>query len=165
MPLIGLTSFGPPLLYAAGQIRLHRRSWLQRWAFLPLLTLLGMGVCLSNTLAVWQGWHAKGGEFQRTPKFRVQRAGESWRQSAYRLPIDRMMLGELFMMGYAIFAAVLIAQHDGWLAVPFMLLYAASFGAMVVISLWQNRPILNNPSRHTRGQETLPIANADSVES
>ena len=80
----------------------------KQWAYLPLLTLLGMGVCLSNTWAVWQGLRSNGGEFQRTPKFRVERAGDGWRNSGYRLPVDRMMVGELLLMVYAIFAAVLI---------------------------------------------------------
>jgi hypothetical protein len=140
VPLIGLTSFGPPLLYAAGQLRLSRRTWWRRWAWLPLLTLLGMGVCLNNTCAVWQGLHSDGGEFQRTPKFRVEAASDNWRASGYRLPVDRMLMGELLLMLYAIFAAVLIAGREGWLSAPFMLLYAASFGAVALTGLWQGRP-------------------------
>jgi cellulose synthase/poly-beta-1,6-N-acetylglucosamine synthase-like glycosyltransferase len=143
VPLIGMTSFGPPLLYAAGQIRLDRRTWWKQWAYLPLLTLLGMGVCLSNTWAVWQGLRTNGGEFHRTPKFRVERAGDGWRNSGYRLPVDRIMVGELLLMAYAIFAAVLIAQREGWLSAPFMLLYAASFAAVAGAGLWQGRPRTN----------------------
>ena len=139
VPLIGMTSFGPPLLYAAGQVRLDRRGWWKRWAWLPLLTLLGMGVCLNNSWAVWQGLRSDGGEFQRTPKFRVERAGDGWRQSGYRLPIDRMLAGELFLTLYALFAAVLIADREGWLSAPFMLLYAASFGAVAAMGVWQGR--------------------------
>ena len=165
IPLIGLTSFGPPLLYAAGQVRLHRGRWLVHWSYLPVLTLLGMGICLSNTLAVWQGWHTKGGEFQRTPKFRVQQAGEHWRDSTYRLPIDRMMLGELGMALYALFAAVLIVRQDGWLSAPFMLLYAASFGTVVAINLWQNRPTLRNHNLRATSNDALPITTADIAES
>jgi hypothetical protein len=140
VPLIGMTSFGPPLLYAAGQIRLDRRTWWKRWAYLPLLTLLGMGVCLNNSWAVWQGLRTNGGEFQRTPKFRVERRSDNWRQSGYRLPLDRMMVGELLLMAYAVFAAVLITQREGWLSAPFMLLYAASFGAVALAGIWQGRP-------------------------
>ena len=140
VPLIGMTSFGPPLLYAAAQVKLHRRTWLHHWAYLPILTLMGMGVCFSNTLAVWEGWRTRGGAFQRTPKFRVENAGDTWRSSTYRLPMDRVMMGELFMMVYAFLAAALLARHDGWLSAPFMLLYAASFGTVVGVSLWQNRP-------------------------
>lgn len=140
IPLIGLTSFGPPLLYAAGQIRLHRARWLQNWLHLPLLTMLGLGVCLNNTFAVWQGWTRRGGEFQRTPKFRVQQSGEGWRASAYRLPVDRVMVGEILLAGYSLLAAYLIAARDGWLSAPFMLLYAASFSTVVGVTLWQSRP-------------------------
>jgi hypothetical protein len=140
VPLIGMTSFGPPLLYAAGQMRLDRRTWWKKWAYLPLLTLLGMGVCLSNTFAVWQGLRKNGGEFQRTPKFHVERPGDGWRDSGYRLPLDRMLVGELLLMLYAIFAAFLIAQREGWLSAPFMLLYAASFGAVALAGMWQGRP-------------------------
>ena len=43
-------------------------------------------------------------------------------------------------MLYAIFAAVLIAQREGWLSAPFMVLYAASFGAVAGVGLWQGRP-------------------------
>ena len=143
IPLVGLTSLGPPLLYAAGQIRLHRAHWLQNWLHLPLLTMLGLGVCLNNSFAVWQGWTTHGGEFQRTPKFRVQHAGEGWRASAYRLPVDRIMLGELFLVAYSLFAAYLIATRDGWFSALFMLLYAASFGTVVGVTLWQNRPVDN----------------------
>ena len=155
IPLIGVTSFGPPLLYAAGQLRLHRDRWLQNWLHLPLLTMLGLGVCFNNTLAVWQGWTTRGGEFQRTPKFRVQRAGEGWRGSAYRLPVDRVMLAEIFLAGYSLFAAYLIAERAGWLAALFMLLYAASFAAVAGVTLWQNRPL---PAAGQGNRAALPVA-------
>ncbi len=140
VPLIGMTSFGPPLLYAAGQLRLHRHTWWRNWLYLPILTLLGMGVCLSNTTAVSDGWRTRGGDFLRTPKFKVEHASDHWRDSSYRLPLDRIMLGEILMALYALFAAVLLAQRGDWFSIPFMLLYAASFGAVVGIGLWQNRP-------------------------
>jgi hypothetical protein len=159
VPLIGMASFGPPLLSAAGQIRLQRVGWWKRWLYLPLLTLLGMGVCFSNSRAVWEGWRTQGGEFQRTPKFRVERSGDGWRSSTYRVPVDRMLIGEVFLMGYAIFAAVLVSQRDGWLSAPFMLLYAASFGAVAFIGLWQNRPARTQTAR--RGDEPRNFPGAD----
>ncbi|HAJ34422.1 MAG TPA: glucosyltransferase [Chloroflexi bacterium] len=138
--LVGFTSFGPPLLYAVGQQRLYGGQWWRRWLYLPLLTLLGMGVCLSNTLAVWQGVRMRGGAFQRTPKFRVEQRGDAWRSSAYRLPLDRMMMVEAGLMLYALGAAWLVAQHSGWASAFFMLLYAAGFATIVGVTLWQNLP-------------------------
>ncbi len=147
VPLIGLTSFGPPLLYAVGQLRLVRESWWRRWAYLPLLTLLGMGVCVNNSLAVWQGWRTRGGTFERTPKFRVENSGDRWRASAYRLPLDRVMIVEIALVLYALLAAYLVAKQSGWLSAPFMLLYAASFATVVGVSIWQNRTPRTRPAK------------------
>jgi cellulose synthase/poly-beta-1,6-N-acetylglucosamine synthase-like glycosyltransferase len=140
LALLGLTSVGPPLLYAVGQWRLYGAGWWRRWAYLPLLTLLGMGVCLNNSLAVWQGLHMRGGDFHRTPKFRVEQANDRWWSSAYALPLDRTMVGEIGLTLYALLAAWLVAAVGGWMSAVFMLLYAASFATVVGVSLWQNRP-------------------------
>ena len=147
VPLIGLTSFGPPLLYAVGQLRLARTTWWRRWAYLPLLTLLGMGVCLNNSLAVWQGWRTTGGTFERTPKFRVESSDDRWRSSTYRLPLDRVMLAELALSLYALLAAYLLSTVNGWLSTPFMLLYAGSFASVLGVSLWQNRTPHAKPAK------------------
>ena len=147
MPLIGITSFGPPLLYAVGQMRLAGNSWWRRWAYLPLLTLLGMGSCLNNSLAVWQGWHTNGGTFQRTPKFRVENSSDHWRGSIYRLPLDRVMIAEIVLAIYALLAAYLLSIQSGWPSVPFMLLYATSFATVVGVSFWQNRTPHTRPAK------------------
>ncbi|MBW7881170.1 MAG: glycosyltransferase [Caldilineaceae bacterium] len=153
VPLIGITSFGPPLLYAAGQLRLHRARWWRNWLYLPLLTLLGLGVCLNNSVAVWQGMRTRGGSFYRTPKFRVEQPSDGWRGSSYQLPLDWQMVAELALMLYALWAAALLAQRAGWLSAPFMLLYAASFGAMTGIGFWQDRR--PRPSRRSVSLEEM----------
>jgi hypothetical protein len=140
LSLMGLTSLGPPLLYAVAQKRLYGTRWWHHWAYLPLLTLVGMGVCLNNSLAVWQGWHTRGGAFQRTPKFRVEQTADRWQGSSYALPLDRVMVAELVLALYAATAAWLVASTHGWAAAAFLLLYAASFTTAVAASLWQNRP-------------------------
>jgi cellulose synthase/poly-beta-1,6-N-acetylglucosamine synthase-like glycosyltransferase len=150
LALLGLTSLGPPLLYAVGQRRLDDARWWRRWAYLPLLTLLGMGVCLNNSLAVWQGMRTRGGDFQRTPKFRVEQANDRWWSSTYALPLDRTMAAEIGLMLYALVAAWLVAGNSGWLSAAFMLLYAVSFAAIVGVSLWQNRPGRAAPLRTGR---------------
>ncbi|MCS6828255.1 MAG: glycosyltransferase [Caldilinea sp.] len=163
MPVIGLTSFGPPLLYAVGQHRLYGAQWWRHWLYLPLLTLLGVGVCLNNSLAVWQGLRSQGGTFQRTPKFRVEHTQDCWRNSDYALPLDRVMLMEIGLMFYALWAAWLVADAKGWIAAFFMLLYAASFAMMAGVSLWQNRPSwpqtrqrLRRLFRTLRAKKSLP---------
>jgi hypothetical protein len=62
-----------------------------------------------------------------------------------------MMLGELLLMFYAVFAAVLITQREGWLSAPFMLLYAASFATVAGAGLWQGRPRTGESQRRQPG--------------
>ncbi len=162
LALIGLTSLGPPLLYAVGQQRLYGEGWWRRWAYLPLLTLLGMGVCLSNSLAVWQGLRTRGGVFERTPKFRVERTHDRWRSSSYALPLDHIMAAELALAGYALIGAWLVAGVSGWFSALFMLLYAASFATIVGVSLWQNRAQAQRMRRLSL-RSTLPLRTEESA--
>ncbi|RME55355.1 MAG: glycosyltransferase, partial [Caldilineae bacterium] len=98
---LSLASVGPPLLYAVAQRRLHGRGWWKRWAYLPLLTLFGTGLCLSNTLAVWQALRNRPSPFLRTPKFRVEQPKDAWQRSSYVLGLQPLILGEAALMLYA----------------------------------------------------------------
>ena len=137
LALLSIFSFGPPLLYAVAQHRLAPRTWLRRWAHLPLLMLLGTGVCLNNTLAVIEGFTGKGGAFLRTPKFQVHGRQDRWQASNYRLPLARMVIGEALLTLYALATVAVAAYVGNWAALPFIGIYAAGFGLMVGAELSQ----------------------------
>jgi cellulose synthase/poly-beta-1,6-N-acetylglucosamine synthase-like glycosyltransferase len=139
LTLFSLASLGPPLLYAVGQRTLHPQDWGRRWAYLPLLALLGMGLSLNNTVAVWQGFFRPGGQFLRTPKFRVESTGDVWQRSSYRLPLDLVWVGEVVLFCYALLTATVALANDKPWSIPFLLLYAGGYGLMVVVSAWQAR--------------------------
>jgi len=134
---LSIFSFGPPLLYALAQHRLSPRRWILRWAWLPLLMLLGTGLTVNNTLAVFQGFRQQGGAFLRTPKFNVDQGHKQWHHSGYQLPLQPMVMGELFFCIYALITiyVALTQGHSG--AAPFLAIYAAGFGLMVGVELWQ----------------------------
>lgn len=140
LALLSFASFGPPLLYAVAQIVLHQRQWWRQWRYLPLLTLLGTGLCFNNTLAIWQGLRGQSGVFLRTPKFRVETSADAWQRSAYRLPLDRTMLGELLLCGYALCAVGVALAQGYWTLGAFLLIYVGGFGLMVGLGLWQAWP-------------------------
>ena len=132
---LGLFSLGPPALYALAKHRLAPRDWLQRW--LPLLMLLGTGLTVNNTLAVYQGFRQQGGTFLRTPKFNIDKEHRQWQQSGYQLALQPMMMAELFFCLYAV-AAIIVAWRQGHLgAIPFLAIYASGFALMVSTELWQ----------------------------
>lgn len=140
LALLSLTTVGPPLLYSYAQWRLHGTRWWRHMLYLPILMLLGTGLCVNNSRAVWQGLRNDGGQFLRTPKFQVQRSGDGWRNSVYRLSIEPLFFAEVVMLLYALAVTVLAAALGKWLSVPFLLLYAGGFATIALVDLWQSRP-------------------------
>jgi hypothetical protein len=125
--------------------------------YLPMLMLLGTGLCVNNTRAVWQGLRGSGGQFLRTPKFQVERSGDRWQQSFYRLPLEPLFFAETAMLLYTLAVAGLAIQHGKWLSIPFLLLYAGGFSSVLAIELWQSRPV------RTRTHSVTPVAKPGSL--
>ena len=149
---LGALALAPPLMYTAGQIRLYARPWRGLSAF-PALLLLGSGMSLSNSLAVFSALLGRRSAFRRTPKF----AGD-WARSGYALSLSPSLLLEAAFMLYALWAAWLAWGIQRELA-PWLLLYALSFGAVAGWSLreslqvWlaRKRTPLGSPARNPLG--------------
>ncbi len=135
---LSLVSVGPPALYALSQRRLHRQDWLRRWAHLPLLMLLGMGLSLSNSVAAWQAVFGRGGTFLRTPKFRVEGSSDSWHRSGYALELEPIVAAELFLSLYAGIGCYIAVIHGLWLNLPFLALYACGYALVAVYGFYES---------------------------
>ncbi len=117
--IVGL-SLAPSVFYATGQCLLHEK-WAVRLLRLPFLILAGIGLALSNSVAVSEAVSGKRSPFLRTPK-----QGQSVRRR-YRAEVSVPFLGEL-VAGIASVAAFLFAAANGGaLAAQFLLLTGASF--------------------------------------
>jgi cellulose synthase/poly-beta-1,6-N-acetylglucosamine synthase-like glycosyltransferase len=139
LPLTALSFavFGPPLEIVLAQMVLHR-DWPRRLVAFPVLMLLGIGIAVSNTRAIFQAFSGRPQVFERTPKLQILRQGRGQTGRDYVLPVDHTLWFEL---GLAVYAGV-----TGWLSfdyaptvAPFMLLYALGFMYVAVSSLWQAR--------------------------
>jgi len=135
--ILSLTSLGPPLLYAVAQRQLHPHRWWRHWSYLPILMLLGSGLSFNNTIAVFQGLFSQGGDFLRTPKFSVEDSTDQWQQSVYRLSLEPIFFGEVALTLYALITASVAIMLGKWWSLPFIMLYAASFGLMAGVGFWQ----------------------------
>lgn len=102
------------------------------------MLVLGCGMCVNNTIAVFRGLLSTGGEFVRTPK--SGSVGRSARQSSYKTLTSGQWMIELAMSGYAVIALVtnLFQVQKGIGA--FLLLYAIGFFLMG----WMSRPRLGS---------------------
>jgi cellulose synthase/poly-beta-1,6-N-acetylglucosamine synthase-like glycosyltransferase len=133
-PWLMLMAAGPPLLYMVAQTE---RPWQQRIQRLPLLELLGIGMALNNSWAVLKGVLGVRQAFLRTPKFALRAAKDGWVSSRYALSENPFVWGELLMSMFAATLVILPKVNLGF--VPWLLLYASSFGYVAGISLYQSR--------------------------
>jgi len=150
-PLAGLffgATFGPPAMYLVGQRALHPTTWRARWRRLFPLTLLGVGIAASNTRAVWLGLTRTGGEFRRTPKFRIERAGDSWRDKRYALPLDGTALAEAALAVLMALAAGLAVATRRYAMLPWALLFLLAYGTVFGLSVAHH---IRRPAKTAKG--------------
>jgi cellulose synthase/poly-beta-1,6-N-acetylglucosamine synthase-like glycosyltransferase len=134
---LSLASLGPPTLYTLAQRSLYP-DWVRRISHLPLLVLLGTGLTLSNTKAIYDEMRGKNHEFGRTPKFRLERRRDDWKRSRYALPLDRMVLGEMLSALYALLGVVIAWQQGNYFAVPFLMLYVLGFSYVSSLTVFHS---------------------------
>ncbi len=139
---LSLASLGPPLLYAFSQRALYP-NWMGRMVkYFPILMLLGIGVALNNSRAVYEALTGHGNNFRRTPKFRVESRSDQWATKRYVLPLDWTIAGEVLLTAYSLLTTgVALAQRDYGTAL-FMLLYVGSFGYVAALGLRHSLPRL-----------------------
>ncbi len=121
LPALAMATGGPiGMSLAAAAESDAGEPWLTRLRDVAALVLIGTGLAVSNTVAVFRGLSTKPAEFRRTPK-----GGAA---SSYRVAADGLGLAELG-------CAVACGALAGWLAhrgivtmVPFLLLYAVGLG-------------------------------------
>jgi len=141
LPWFTLAAVGPPLLYSVARTPDTPRLR-DRLRVLPLLTLLGFGISLNNSVAAFEALTGRGGAFRRTPKFNLLDRHGSWAGSVYALPRNPIVWGELALAGYALLSMVLLWPAHGWVIVPWIAVYAVGYLFVAGLSLaqsWQRR--------------------------
>ncbi len=149
IPIFLAATMSATLFYVCAQRELHPKTWHREILYLPVLLALGIGMSLNNARAVLEAVFNHQSEFTRTPKFGIERKGQSWRAGRY-LPIKSMLflleaafaLYFTYFVGYALF-------NRHYLTVPFLLLFAGGFAYVAFssfvqgLSLRPSRPVLS----------------------
>ena len=133
-PWLMIAAVGPPLLYVTGQIT-GDQDWRDWLGVLPLMLLLGIGVTLSNSVAVTRALLGIRQEFKRTPKFALRLPSDVWMSSAYVLGGGPIVWGELGLAILALATLTMPGTHQG--LAPWVLLYAGGFGYIAGLTLYQ----------------------------
>ena len=145
---LGIAGLGPPVLYAVAQVMAYPKGLL-RFIWFPVLMLLGLGVAVNNTRAVFEAiFRYKPNEFLRTPK----NSGSSVSiYDLYENKNDKTVWLELFFAVYAGSSFLLAIQRMPALA-PFLALFALGFVLVGFIGLLER----NRASRFAETWKSEP---------
>ena len=149
LPLF-LGATGSVILFYVLSQKAVNPEWRRDIRLLPSLMGLGIGLCVNNTQAVLSGLLRWGGEFQRTPKYRIETAGDSWRHKHYRVNGNFSTQIERALAVYSAGCFVLAWQLEMWFSLPFLYLFLHGFTYMALLSFAPDRlltVVLNRPSR------------------
>jgi len=124
--LFGLVTLGPGAMLAYAQGVLDRQGWRRVWQ-LPAIMVIGVGVALSTSLAVLEGFVGRGREFVRTPKFGIAGRAGTWRGKGYGARAPLGGAAEIALGLYCAAATQLFWAGAYYAMVPFLALYTLGF--------------------------------------
>jgi len=139
IPLFLASTFSISSFYLVSQRELFPKTWPRALVYLPFLMALGIGLTVTNTVAVLEALVGKKSAFARTPKYRVESKKDKLHAAKYRkrlgwVPWIELLIGSYFAM--TVFYAV---QNENYLTVPFLLLFVVGYWYTGLMSLLQGR--------------------------
>ncbi len=139
-PLFLASTFSISSFYLVSQKELHPRRWYGTFLYLPFLMALGIGLTITNSIAVMEALFGIQSAFKRTPKYRVQKRGEKSRgASKYRKRLGLIPFLELLVGGYFALCIWYAVSNENYFTVPFLLLFVVGYWYTGLLSLLQGR--------------------------
>jgi hypothetical protein len=114
---------------------------------------LGIGLTVTNTLAVLEAVIGKQSAFARTPKYRVESKKDKVQATKYRKRLGWIPWVELVIGSYFALTVFYALQNENYLTVPFLLLFVMGYWYTGLMSLLQGRFTglsLRAASEHTK---------------
>jgi cellulose synthase/poly-beta-1,6-N-acetylglucosamine synthase-like glycosyltransferase len=133
--------------YMVSQRELYS-DWRQRLKYLPFLMSIGIGLCVNNTRAVLEALFRKESEFERTPKYGIERTGDEWAGKKYHQSVGIQPLVEV-ALGLYFTATVFYALSNGiYFTLPFLMLFQIGFlytGLLSILQQFTDEDIIQEP--------------------
>lgn len=131
-------AFVPSAVYAYAR-HILGGGWGGVWV-IPNMLVLGVGICLNNTVAVLRGLYLRGGEFVRTPKSGSTMVRKS--TGSYAIVQERLWILELLLGVYSLWTFREYVATDRYFFSVFLLLYGLGF----LWIGWLSRPESHRPT-------------------
>ena len=138
LPLFMAATMSVSSFYALSQRELHSDDWKRKIKYLPFLLSVGIGLSVSNSLAVLEALLGVKTSFRRTPKHCIASLGDGlaakrkYRGKMGFTPFVELMLGAYF--AFTIFCAW---SSGNYFTLPFLMLFLVGFVYTGLMSLFQ----------------------------
>ena len=139
-PLFLASTFSISSFYLVSQKELFPGRWFKTFLYLPFLMALGIGLTITNSIAVMEAIFGIQSAFKRTPKYRVQKRGEkSQGAKKYRKRLGIIPFIELLIGAYFVICIWYAVVNENYFTVPFLLLFVIGYLYTGLLSLFQGR--------------------------
>ena len=125
-----LSSIAPSFMYSVSQSTLYKGGW-KKIIIIPFLSMIGIGIAVSNASAIFEALRGKKSAFIRTPK----KGDRSTVRYAVKMPY--LALIELALGIYCFTTFIYYLRAEKFFVIPFVLLYAGGFLCVGTLSLKQ----------------------------
>ncbi|HEU4523933.1 MAG TPA: cellulose synthase family protein [Gemmatimonadales bacterium] len=124
--------------YLMSQREVFGEAWRSRIKYLPAVLGVGIGLSVNNARAVLEALFGHESEFTRTPKYRVEKASDEWRQKRYRGSVNWVPFVEILLGVYFTYMAAYAAENAIFGTLPFIFIFQFGFLYTGLLSLSQN---------------------------
>jgi cellulose synthase/poly-beta-1,6-N-acetylglucosamine synthase-like glycosyltransferase len=139
VPLFLASTFSISSFYLVSQRELFPKNWPRALLYLPFLMALGIGLTVTNTIAVIEALVGKQTAFARTPKYRVESKKDKVQAAKYRKRLGWVPWIEMLIGGYFALTVIYAVQNENYLTVPFLMLFVVGYWYTGLMSLLQGR--------------------------
>jgi len=112
-------------------------DWRTRVKFLPAVLAVGIGLAVNNTRAVIEGLFGAPGEFKRTPKYGIERAGRGRQHRRYAESMPVQPLIEVAFGLYFTASVIYALAHGIYGTLPFLMLFQFGYLYTGLVSIVQ----------------------------
>jgi len=139
LPLFLASTFSISSFYLVSQRELFPKSWTRSLLYLPFLMALGIGLTITNTIAVLEALIGRQTAFARTPKYRVETKKDKVQANKYRRRLGWVPWVEILIGCYFALTVFYAVQNENYITVPFLLLFVVGYWYTGLMSLLQGR--------------------------
>lgn len=136
VPLFFAATFSVANFYVVCQREIYD-DWVSRLKYLPFLMSIGIGLAVNNTRAVIEALIGNRSDFNRTPKYGIERDSDDWVGKKYHQSMITQPLIEVGLGIYFTATVYYALANQIYGTVPFLVLFQVGFLYTGLLSIFQ----------------------------